>query len=201
VPGTTEERCGLCVVLVDSVQAADRLGRVFCRAGTVVLTIHREYSRRPGAADPRDEAALGWAADHAHELGADDSRLLLVGEGTGAGSAAWLALKARDLGWPRLVGQLLIAPRFTGGLPTEVEHVAPATILAAVDGDSDDDARRYASVLRAADVRVAEFSHGGPVTDLVLEQQLIAATARAFSAEERTASTSSAEDNRTGARS
>jgi hypothetical protein len=199
VPRAAEEPPGLCIVLVDGAKTADRLGRLLCRAGAVVLTIHHEYPRRPRESDPLDEAALCWAADHAHELGADPARLLLAGERTCAGSAAWLALRARELGWPGLVGQLLIAPKFARPLPTRVKGVAAATILTAIDGN--DDGRRYASVLRANDVRVDEVPHMGPLTDLPPQRKLLAATVRALcSADKPTALVSPPRDDGTGAR-
>src|SRR6185437_13280674 len=93
----------LILLLADSTDAADRLGPVLCRADAVVLAAQR---------DGDDEAVLSWAADHAGELGADAARLLLAGERAAAGRAARLALRARDLGWPRLAGQLLVEPTF-----------------------------------------------------------------------------------------
>lgn len=178
-PRIRDEARGLCLVLVDRMEAADTLGRLLCRAGAVVLTIHCECPRRSGKSDPIAEATLGWAADHACELGADAARLVLAGERTGAGSAAWLALRARDLGWPRLIGQLLVAPRFAGAIPAEVEGAAPATILTAGDDDYDE-GRRYASVLRAAHVRVDEIRYAGLLSDLSVQRSVIAACARAL---------------------
>ncbi|HSK38042.1 MAG TPA: alpha/beta hydrolase fold domain-containing protein, partial [Actinomycetota bacterium] len=56
--------------------------------------------------------ALEWAADHAAELDADPARLLVAGEGFGAGLAAAVCLHARDQGWPIVGRQLLLFPRF-----------------------------------------------------------------------------------------
>jgi poly(3-hydroxybutyrate) depolymerase len=47
-------------------------------------------------------AMVEWAADHAGELGADARRLLIAGEGAGAGLAAAVAAHARHQGWPDL---------------------------------------------------------------------------------------------------
>lgn len=55
-------------------------------------------------------AGLVWAAAHAAELGFDPGRLVVAGGSAGAGVAAALALKARDVGGPALAGQLLMYP-------------------------------------------------------------------------------------------
>ena len=84
------------------IDAADALCRAVCSgAGVVVLCV--SY-RRPAWPDGRCDAVLatGWAAEHARELGADPDRLLVAGDGTGAGLAAAVAAQARERGWPRL---------------------------------------------------------------------------------------------------
>jgi hypothetical protein len=66
------------------------------RSGAVVLW--------PSGRVTFDEAVatVEWAADHAGELGADARRLLIAGEGAGAGLAAAVAAHARHQGWPAL---------------------------------------------------------------------------------------------------
>jgi alpha/beta hydrolase fold len=54
--------------------------------------------------------ALEWGADHADELGADPSRLLLAADHGGAGLVAALARHARDRGWPPVSRHVLIDP-------------------------------------------------------------------------------------------
>ena len=54
--------------------------------------------------------ALEWGADHAEELGADPSRLLLAAEHAGAGLVSALARHARDRGWPPVARHLLVDP-------------------------------------------------------------------------------------------
>ena len=63
-------------------------------------------------------AGLCWLADHGAELGADTTRIALMGESAGGGHAALLALKARDDGPVKPIFQMLIYPMLddrTGG--------------------------------------------------------------------------------------
>jgi acetyl esterase/lipase len=55
-------------------------------------------------------AGLLWTVAHAHALGIDEERIVLVGGSAGGGLAAALALVARDRGGPVLAGQLLMCP-------------------------------------------------------------------------------------------
>ena len=96
-------------------------------------------------------AALQWVADHAAELGAEADRVLVAG----GARAAWLALAARDSGWPVLRRQLLVQPRFGPGRPMPID-LADAPRATVVHGRPDDDGRRYAERLRAAGVHVEE---------------------------------------------
>ena len=65
----------------------------------------------PGSALERAASALEWAADHAAELDGDPRRLIVAGRDRAAAAAGALALRARDNGWPRLVGQVLVLTR------------------------------------------------------------------------------------------
>lgn len=56
------------------------------------------------------EAALLWLIKHAQELHIDASRIAVAGDSAGGNIAAALALIARDKGYLRLAGQLLIYP-------------------------------------------------------------------------------------------
>lgn len=104
-----------------------------------------------------DDATLGWAAEHARELGAGSDEILLAGQLSGAARAARLAVKARDRGWPLVRRQVLVRPAFSEPCPapSEVAGTAPATIV--TTGSRRDDGHRYAAALRAAGVEVQEF--------------------------------------------
>lgn len=55
-------------------------------------------------------AALVWLVAHADELGADPTRLAVMGDSAGGGLAAGVCLLARDRGGPAIAQQLLIYP-------------------------------------------------------------------------------------------
>jgi hypothetical protein len=109
------------LVLVAGV--GDELAAHLCsRAGLVVLA--------PAWGAP---ATLDWAARHGAELGADTGRLAVAAAGAGAAEAATLALRAHDLGWPKLARQILIEPegpapgRATTALGPATTALGPAT--------------------------------------------------------------------------
>nr|MDT0658572.1 alpha/beta hydrolase [Micromonospora sp. DSM 115978] len=80
--------------------------------GLVVVSV--EYRLAPEHPDPAPVqdcyAGLVWTAEHAEELGIDPDRILIAGGSAGGGLAAGVALMARDLGGPALIGQVLICP-------------------------------------------------------------------------------------------
>jgi acetyl esterase len=91
----------------------DGICRLLCRhAGVHVLAVdYRLASEHPFPAAVEDaRGALRWAAGHAHELGADPSRLGVSGDSAGGNLAAVVSqLAARD-GGPAPLLQLLIYP-------------------------------------------------------------------------------------------
>jgi acetyl esterase len=93
---------------VDAVDAVDAVCRGACAdVGVVVLSPTSRPAapaRRAALADAL--AAVHWAADHAAELGADPSRLLLAGIGVGGRLAAAVARQAREDGWPTVTSQV-----------------------------------------------------------------------------------------------
>jgi hypothetical protein len=140
-------------VAADDVENADRLSRGLSSVGCVVLAV-------PAGLDRSHEmAALGWAAEHAPELGARPDRLVVAGHRAGGARAAWLALEARDGGWPPLRRQLLVHPTFTVPcpVPLAISGVAPATVV--TSGDRSDDGGRYAVRLRVETIPVEELHH------------------------------------------
>jgi hypothetical protein len=132
---------------------------VLCRelsatAAAVVL----ELGRREGGSSGRYEVAtLGWAAEHARELGAHPDQLVVGGQLVGAALAARLAVEARDCGWPVVRRQVLVRPAFSDAYPapSEVGGTPPATIV--TTGSRRDDGSRYAATLRDAGVEVREL--------------------------------------------
>lgn len=87
------------------VQLVDELG---------VIAVNVEYRLAPEDPYPAGVedcyAGLVWLAAHAHELGADPDRIVVMGGSAGGGFAAAVSLIARDRGGPALAGQLLLCP-------------------------------------------------------------------------------------------
>jgi acetyl esterase len=84
-----------------------------CRAAEclVVTVEYRLAPEFPFPTAPEDcLAALGWAANHADELGADPSRIAVGGESAGGNLAAVVALMVRDRSGSPLALQLLEVP-------------------------------------------------------------------------------------------
>jgi acetyl esterase/lipase len=135
--------------------SADTVCRLLCSAAAVVLAVAAPPPGAAAAGDAYEGAALAWAAEHAAELGGRPDRLLLAGDRAGAARAAWLAIAARDCGWPQIHRQVLVHPTFTPALPAppRVAGAAPATIVSGCG----DDGSRYAARLRASGVEVDEL--------------------------------------------
>jgi acetyl esterase/lipase len=70
-------------------------------------------------------AALGWAAEHAGELGVDPGHVAVMGESAGGGMAAGVALMARDRGGPALKSQILLYPMLDDRTTTPDPEIAP----------------------------------------------------------------------------
>jgi acetyl esterase/lipase len=101
--------------------------------------------------------ALGWAAEHAPELGASSGPVTVAGQLAGAARAARLAVQASGYGWPVVRRQVLVRPAFSDLCPppSAVAGAAPATII--TTGAPRDGGRRYADTLRDAGVEVREL--------------------------------------------
>ena len=79
----------------------------------------------PGALED-NYAGLKWLFDHAEEMGADRSRIALLGESAGGGHAAMLAIAARDRGEISPIYQALMYPMLddrTGTTTTVPPHI------------------------------------------------------------------------------
>jgi len=81
-------------------------------AGVPVASVdYRLAPEHPFPAPQEDcHSALAWLAGQADALGFDAGRIVVAGESAGGGLAAALAIMARDLGGPRIAGQLLTYP-------------------------------------------------------------------------------------------
>ena len=142
-PAEASDASPLAILFADPELDAGALSRTLaCHAGCVVLAL---ADARAG----RD--AVAWPADHAAELGADPSRVVVIGHGTGARRALAAAVDARDDGWPPLVRQVLVHPAL-GPLPAELDGLPPTTVISG----GDDDGPHCAARLRAAGVAVDE---------------------------------------------
>jgi acetyl esterase/lipase len=93
--------------------------------GLAVVSV--EYRLAPEARYPAPlhdcHAGLQWTADHADQLGIDDTRVIIGGKSAGGGLAAALTLLNRDRGdGPRPIGQLLQCPMLDDRLDTPSAH-------------------------------------------------------------------------------
>lgn len=97
-PPGNDANAGSALIFVPALTEAgdsDPLCRLLCSAAaTVVLAIPS-----PRATDHDYElAALGWAVEHAADLGAHPEQQMVAGERAGGARAARLAIRARDTG-------------------------------------------------------------------------------------------------------
>jgi acetyl esterase len=97
-----------------------------CRAmtngvGAVVVSIdYRLAPESPWPAAVDDVFAVAaWASDHADELGADPTRMVVAGDSAGGNLVAVAAQLARDRGGPAIAAQLLIYPAMATDFGTE----------------------------------------------------------------------------------
>ncbi len=110
-------------------------GTVAKDVGAIVVSIeYRLAPKHPFPAGVDDcYAGLLWAAAHATELGADGTRIGVMGESAGGNLAAVVALMARDNGGPTISHQALLYP-VTGAHDSESRRTnADAFILTAAD--------------------------------------------------------------------
>jgi len=88
------------------------VARYVSNSGVPILSV--DYRRAPEHPYPTPiedcYAGLQWLGTHAAELGVDPARIAVMGDSAGGGSAAALALLARDRGGPALARQILIYP-------------------------------------------------------------------------------------------
>ncbi len=91
------------------------------RAGVVLVAVdYRLAPEHPYPAGLDDcAAATRWVAEHAADLGADGSRLAVVGDSAGASLAAGVALRARDEGGVAVAFQVLAYPALDPAMDTK----------------------------------------------------------------------------------
>jgi acetyl esterase len=89
----------------------DLVGELIARLAAVVLTVSAAHAVEA-------HAVVSWAADHAAELGADATRIAVVGDRGGAALAERVAELAAGEGWPPLRHVALLWPHHdpTAGL-------------------------------------------------------------------------------------
>src|SRR6201982_185041 len=96
-----------------SLDTHDGMCRNLC-AGASCVVVSVDYRLAPEHKFPAglDDCvfATRWIAQHADELDGDVRRLALCGDSAGGNIAAAAALRLRDEGGPKLIGQLLIYP-------------------------------------------------------------------------------------------
>jgi acetyl esterase/lipase len=111
-------------VLGDLSSEQGRCLRYACEVGCIVLSIgYRLAPEHPYPAAIEDGAgALGWALEHAGELGIDAGRIAIAGASAGGGLAAGLALWARDHEVAQVAFQLLLYPTLDDRLETDSMH-------------------------------------------------------------------------------
>ena len=114
--------------VVCSLDTHDGMCRNLC-AGTGCVVVSVDYRLAPEAKFPAapDDclAATRWAAQNAAALGADPGSVFVAGDSAGGNLAAVTALRIRDEGGPKLLGQLLIYPvadYYDPGTPSMTEN-------------------------------------------------------------------------------
>src|SRR3978361_1381195 len=99
--------------VVCSLDTHDGMCRNLC-AGTGCVVVSVDYRLAPEHKFPAGSddclAATRWAVENAAELGADPGRVFVAGDSAGGNLAAVTALRIRNEGGPKLLGQLLIYP-------------------------------------------------------------------------------------------
>ncbi len=123
---------------------------IAAEARVVVVSVdYRLAPEDPYPAAPEDcYAATCWAVEHAAAIGADGTRLAVMGDSAGGNLAAAVTLMARDRGRPAVALQVLIYPN--------VEHMTSFP---------SEDENEHAPVLSKADMRVHTLYCPNNLTD------------------------------------
>jgi len=151
--------------VVCDLDSHDGICRALCNAsGCVIVSVDYRLAPEHRFPIPAEDcyAATAWLSANAGLVGADASRMALVGDSAGGNLAAVVALMARDRGGPEIAAQVLVYPvtdrsaetpshRSTG----EGYFLKSAEVMWYWDqylAKSDDGAHPYASPLRAESV-------------------------------------------------
>lgn len=123
----------------DPVQSEWWASSVALKAHAVVVSPHYRLAPEHPYPVPVEDcyAATVWAAGHADELGADGTRLAVMGDSAGGNIAAVVSLMARDRKGPAIAAQVLVYPcvEFETKYPSEAEN-AHAFVLTKKDMDN-----------------------------------------------------------------
>jgi acetyl esterase len=91
--------------------------------GSGQIGVFVEYTPLPEAKFPTQleecYAALKWVAEHAHEFGADGSRIAVAGNSVGGNMTAALSLMSKDRNGPKIGYQVLLIPATDASVDTE----------------------------------------------------------------------------------
>ena len=94
--------------------------------GSGQIGVFVEYSPLPAAKFPtqleESYAALKWISEHADEIGADGSRIAVVGNSVGGNMTAALSLMAKDRNGPKIGYQVLLIPATDASVDTDSYH-------------------------------------------------------------------------------
>ncbi len=94
--------------------------------GSGQIAVFVEYTSLPAAKYPvqldQCYASLEWVKTHAHEFGADGSRIAVAGNSVGGNMSAALALMAKDRHGPKISYQVLMIPATDASVDTASYH-------------------------------------------------------------------------------
>jgi len=114
------------------------VARYVSASGVPMLSV--DYRRAPEHPHPTPiedaYAGLQWLHAHAAELGVRPDRIAVMGDSSGGGLAAALAILARDRGGPAIARQILIMPMIDDRTTTPDPHVAPFALWSYDDNNT-----------------------------------------------------------------
>ncbi|RZA06495.1 MAG: alpha/beta hydrolase [Proteobacteria bacterium] len=100
-------------MVIASLNSYDASCRALCNAAqaVVISVAYRQAPEHPYPAAAQDAfAAYHWVLQNAREINVDPTRVAVTGESAGGNLAAGVCLRARELGMPQPVHQVLVYP-------------------------------------------------------------------------------------------